>query len=430
MNSRFLMLPLVIGTAVAGSMVHALEFNAKGDLRVEHSDNARRSSDEKISELQEQVALEVGGVHAGERVTANFRYRAERWFFSEDSQSDRTSLEGLASVRWEQIEQALFWDLEHSRKDVLRDNALVDIQENRDERDLTTLSPLLVLRLTDVDLLQARLNYTLVTYREAEDLDSERYGGSLSWLHYLSPTDFFSVTAESSEVDFDSRLQEDYRYDALTLAYSAQLARISYTVTVGYNSADRDRSGDFSGPIYGLDVRFNDGLNEWYAHLDSRITDSSLGDANRSIFEGINVNDTTLGRADVMKKTLMEVGVESQAICSVCRVGAAIFFDREDYDTQPRDNDEYGIELDGTYRLSQQSALRASYRFRSISYSGSNNPRSDYDQHEYLLEYNRRITNNFSGEIYVGRSERDGSGQFGQSYDENIVGIRLSYKFL
>lgn len=430
MNNRVFMLPLIVGTAVSASLVQALEFDAKGDLRVEYSDNARRASDDKVSELQEEISLELAGSHAGERVTADFRYRADRRFYNEDSQDDKSTLEGVATLRWEQIAQALFWDLEHRRKDVMRDNALVDLQENRDERDITTLSPLLILRLTDVDSLQTRLNYTMITYREADDLDSTRYGGSLTWAHRFSMTDSLFVTAESNEVDFDSNFQEDYRYDALTVAYSAQLARINYTVTLGYNAANRDAGNDFKGPIYGLDARFDDGLNEWYARLDSRITDSSMGDANRSIFDGIDVSDTTLGRADIVKKTFAEIGVVSQAICSSCQIGAAVFYDQEDYDTQPRDNDEYGIELDGSYRLSPQSALRASYRFRTVTYSGASNLRSDYDQHEFLLEYSRRLTSDLTGEAYVGRSQREGGGTFGQDYDENIIGIRLSYKFL
>lgn len=430
MNRYHLVVPIAVTIAVATGAADALEIRASGDLAVEHTDNALKRSAQEMSETQEQIALAVSGEHGGDRLAADFNYRVDHRFYNEDSQSERTVVEGRAALRWEQISEALFWDLSHSRRDVLRDNALTDLRENRDERDITELSPMFLMRLTPADSLQARLSYSLVGYRQAENLDSERFGGSLTWVRGLSPTDTLYVAIDTNEVDFDSRLQDDYRYDAATVAYSAQLARLNYRVTLGYNRGVRDRGSDVGGPLVALDATYDDGLNQWYTRLDSRITDSSIGDGNRDIFDWVDIADTTIGSVDLLRKSRLEAGVTSAALCDLCELRGAIFYDREDYETQPRDNDEYGAQAGLRYRLSRVSSVGATYRYRSVEYKG-NNIRSDYDQNEMLVEYSRTITRALSGKAFVGYIDRSGgSSSGGQGYDETRFGVRLSYQFL
>lgn len=432
MSNRLVLLPLVAAVAgLAASSLHALEVTAGGSFSLEHTDNARKSDENEISEVQEQVALDVAGTHSGEELTADFSYMVDRRFYNDNSQDDDTRLEGFAALRWEQIREALFWEFSHRRKDVLRDSALSDIRENRDERDITEIAPTFILRMSPVDTLEARLNYGLVVYREADQLDNERYGGNVAWRHVFSPVDFGMVTLASNEIDFDSNLQSDYRLDALSASYSAQLARLSYTLRGGYNRAVRDRGDDVTGPLINVNVVYNDGVSRWHAMFDSTITDSSIGDGNRDIFDQIDQSDTTLGDVDIIKKTRAEAGVSRALFCSSCQVSGVVFYDREDYDQEPRDNDEYGASLALSYRLSQSSDVSARYRYRDVRFSGTNNLRSDYDQHELLFDYTYRVTEDLRVIAFAGVADRSGSndGLFSQDYTENRVGVRMNYQF-
>lgn len=433
MNNRLLSWPFAVGLALSVGAVEALEIRASGDVSVEHTDNARKSSSDELSETQPQLGVNVSGEHSGERVTTNFSYRADHRFYSRDSQSERTVLEGLAALRWEQINEALFWDLSHSRRDLLRDNALTDVRENRDERDLTEISPLFIMQLSAANSLQARARYSMVTYRSADHLDSDRYGANLTWARRMSRTDSLFFAIDSEEVTFDSNFQDEYRKDSASVAYSTQLARLSYTATVGYNRAVRDVGSDVSGPLLALDINYDDGSRQWYGRFDSRITDSSLGYGNRDIFDSIDTADTTIGTVDIVKKSRLEVGMTTPALCALCETRAAVYFDREEYDTEPRDNDEYGLQGSISYRLSTVSSVTGVYHYRSTSYRGDN-MRSEYDQNELRFDYSRQLTRLLVGTAFVGYIDRSGSGSgsgFGTgNYDEARFGVRLTYQFL
>jgi hypothetical protein len=433
MGNRLVMLPLVVTAAGLGvTPLHALEVTVGASASVEYTDNARKSSDNEVSEMQERVSLDVAGTHAGETLKADFSYMVDRRFYNDESQDEDTRLEGFAALHWEQVREAVFWDFSHRRKDVLRDSALNDIRENRDERDVTEIAPTFMLRMSPVDSLEARLNYGMTIYREADELNSDRYGGSVSWRHLFSSIDYGMITLASNEIDFDSNRQSDYRYDAVSVAYSAQLARLGYTIRAGVNKAARDMGDDVTGPLINVNAVYNDGVNRWHALFDSSITDSSLGDGNRDIFDSIDQSDTSLGDVDIIKKTRAEAGVSRPWLCESCQVRATIYYDQEDYDHEPRDNDEYGADITVSYRISQSSDLSAKYRYRDVSYSGTNNLRSDYDQHELLFDYGYRVTEDLRVSVFAGVSDRSGSsdGVFGQDYSENRVGLRLSYDFL
>lgn len=444
MHNRAYLLPLLAGFAAAANVSVALDLTASAEVLVEYTDNARKSSEAEMSEVQEEIELAVAGTHGGEELTADFQYRLDHRIFNDDSQGDETAMEGFATLSWEQIEESLFWEFSHRRKDVLRDSALVDLRENRDERDITEISPLYIARITPVDSLQARLTYAMIKYQEADRLDSVRYGGSLSWRHALSVTDSFMVTAQSTQSDFDSQRQDDIRYDSASFSYASMLARLSYRATLGINKAIRDERDDATGPLYGIDATYDDGLRQWHIRLDSRITDSSLGDGNQNIFDNFGDTDTTLGEVDIIEKSSLEAGVTTGQLCTVCELRGTVFYDQEDYETQPRDNKEYGVEVALDYLLDRRSTVGATYRYRSIEYSGDittmeleefiqpqfdNYARSDYKQHELLFRYAYRLTSELSAQAFVGFITRDQSDDVHRGYDENRIGVSVRYLF-
>src|SRR5690625_5155295 len=92
-------------------------------------------------------------------------------------------------------------------------------------------------------------HYSQIKYRFDDNRDSERAGGSLIWQHTSSATTEWRVVGSHTEVSFDLNPQLDYTYQAGTIAYSVALSRLSYTVEVGYNETETERSEEHTSEL-------------------------------------------------------------------------------------------------------------------------------------------------------------------------------------
>lgn len=424
---RLLALAVILGSC--SSLVHALDLKATVGTTVEHTDNGLKNrSEQKRSEVESRLWAVVGAAYQGPDLNADLGYRLTRTWYKHHTQDRDTTAEGDALLRWQILDQRLFLNASHSRRKVLQDSAEVDLLSNREDRDITTVSPSYILRLGAVDSVNFTASWTDVSYDKRGERDSQRYGANITWSHQLSAVNSLLVSANSTKIENRSSRVPDYRYDALSVGYSAQLARLSYTVMLGANQAKREGGKkDVDGALVDIDARYNSGFNTLTLTARHGISDSSLANGNR-VLEDFYSYDSSRNNVDIMKETRVMLDWTTSAICGRCTFRLAAFAEKEDYEEQPDDNTELGAEARFHYDLTRTSRVGIMYRYRDLHFTGRNT-RANYTIDEARLSFDQQIGQNLRAGIFVGWEERD-SRRGGTNYDVFSGGLTLSYRFL
>lgn len=434
-------LPLAIALLAAGGTAQALEFNATVGTTVEHTNNglkngsgAARSgiggenTDRERSELETRVWANLGLSHQGPDLSTDLGYRLTRTMFKHDTQDDKSTAEGDARLRWQILDQRLFLDASHSRRNVLQDSAEVDLLGNREDRDITTVSPSYILRLGGADSVTFSASWTDVSYDDRNERDSQRTGANISWNHRLSEVDSLVLNVGSTQIDNQSSQVTDYRYDSASVGYSATLSKLSYTVLVGANRADREGGeDDVTGGLLDIEARYRSGFNTWNLTARHGLSDSSMANGNQ-VFDDFYSYDSSTNKVDVLEETRVMLDWTTSAVCERCTFKVATFYEKEDYEEEPDDNTEIGAELRFNYELTRTASVGMIYRHRDLRFHGADNPRDNYSIDEVRLTYSQRFGQNVRAGIFVGWEERDSKAD-SIDYDVLSGGFSLSYQF-
>ncbi|EAW30031.1 hypothetical protein GP2143_01260 [marine gamma proteobacterium HTCC2143] len=414
----------VLVLSLPALQVSALETTIDLGAGLEHTSNSLKSSTSERSELEQKILAGFGLNHQGGSVVAEIDYRAEFTAYDKDTQSDETAITGDASIVYEQIDQQLYWTLENSRRNVVRDRALTNIEENREDRSITTISPELILRLSAADAINMRLSYSDISYDDDDQQDSNRAGASASWQRSLSKVDTVSLNIDYQDVSFDTG-NNDYEYYRATIGYSAALSRLSYSINIGYNESQRE-SGNTNGNYFQAESSYQDGSSNWRLSALQELTDTSMGDGNGD-FTGLSDFNSSSLEVDVFERTNVELEYNNSALCGACLFSAAVLFTAEDYEELNDDTDEVAFRTSLSYQISRLLSLRGLLGYRDISFK-NDNARDDYSIVNAGFSVNQSLTRQFSMVYSLAYEERDSSVASGD-YDEWRGGIRIAYVF-
>ncbi|WP_101760251.1 outer membrane beta-barrel protein [Oceanicoccus sp. KOV_DT_Chl] len=414
----------VLGVSVLTTPVTGLALD--GSIRLgaglEHTDNSLRVNANEQSDLEQIVSADINLEHEGSEVVAKVGYSAEHSDFDKNTQDDDTTITGDASIVYEQISQQLFWTVENSRRNIIRDEAAIDVQENREDRSISNISPQLILRPSSVDSIDTRLNYSTINYEDSSDQDSKRVGANIYWNRNLSKVDTLSFGGSYQDVTFDDEIN-DYEYSLVSISYQAVLARINYKIAVGYNESARE-TGDVDGGYLRIDAGYEGGGSTWDLNVTQELTDTSRQNNNDDL-SGIDESGNSAGDFDVIDRSSMQLDYLNENLCGVCSFRASIIYEIEDYETLENDSDELGVRLALDYRLNRLMTLRGGVHYSDFTFKG-NNVRADYDSVEYNLGLRHEITRALSLSYRLIYSDRDSAVDTGD-YTELRGGITLNY---
>lgn len=414
----------LLALSLSSLQVSALETTIDLGAGLEHTSNALKSATSEQSELEQNVIAGVGLNHQGASVVAEIDYRVEFTAFDKGTQNDETAITGDASIVYEQIDQQLYWTLENSRRNLVSDRSLTNIQSNREDRSISTISPELILRPSAADALYTRLSYSDIRYDSSDQQDSTSTGASLSWQRNLSKVDIASLSLNYQDVSFDSGFN-DYEYYRATIGYSAALSRLSYDIALGYNESQRD-SGNISGGYFQAGATYQDGSSGWRMSVLRELTDTSRGN-NNGDFTGLDEFGSSALEVDVFERTNVELEYNNSAVCAACVFSAAVLLDSEDYEELDNDTDEYAFRTSLTYQLSRLLSLRGQLGYRDVGFK-NNAIRDDYTITNAGFSVNQAVTRQFSIVYSLAYEERDSRAASGD-YDELRGGVRVAYLF-
>ena len=411
--------------AVKAGSLYAYDAHLSAGVGVEHTNNSTKVSENGPSDLKQQANLDLGLSRKGESVDADIGYKVGYIDYSRDTQRDSTEISGNLNVDYRQVENLLVWHLKNSVRNVKRDTALVNTSDNRENRSISSISPEFTFRLSSVDTLQLTPSYTDVSY-ETSNNDSERIGTVMDLSHSLSSVDSLGLSLNYNKVDF-SAAGADYDYYRAVVFYRAQLARINYSVSVGYNETDRDSfSKTISGNYFSAAANYSHGYSSFGLSFLQELTDTSLGNNNDSI-TGVSPGQDS-STVDIYRRRSLQMDYTTRALCSTCSVNLYLSVEDKNYEGTTPDNVESTAGVRLGYELTRLSAISLDASYTNTAYDGRVTP-SDYDEQHYRINWRREVFRDLNLNIYVGYEERT-SSEPTREYDELVGGLACNYRFL
>lgn len=413
---------LFLATTTLTSASFGLDLSATAGLQAEHSDNMTKVPDNKRSDLKSTVSASVNAEHAGEKLKVDLSYSADRSTYQQDSFDDATRVNGSGSVVYEQIDGQLVWTLENSRKNVIKNKALNDVEDNREDRSISIARVDFTMRPSSVDSISLSPSYTDIKYEDTDNQDSERIGGRLGWAHALSQIDSVSLDVNYDDVTFD-RDQFDYEYYLYTIKYQANLSKLSYSIAVGMNES-KLANDDYDGQYFKANANYKVSRSLFGLDVLQELTDTSRGTNN----EGLSESSADFEAVDIFERNSVEMNYQNQGFCQSCTVKFSLIYEDEDYEVLPSDNDELRVNASFAYQWSRLISWDLGVTWQDVSFSDQTVVQSDYESLSYRAGLRWQVAEKLSAGFYVGYEDKEFDVS-ARDYDELKGGANLSYSF-
>ncbi|MFL0796120.1 MAG: hypothetical protein K6L73_01365 [Cellvibrionaceae bacterium] len=413
----------IVGCSLASS-VFAFDISLAGRLEALQTDNALKSSVNEVDEVQTRIGADLAVSHEASDVSFNLDYEANRSRYSEDSQEDETNLEGRSSLEAKLLNKTLITRLSHSRVQVLKEPNDIDLQINRDDRDVSTASLNWVVG--------SRVN-SLIIYGQLNDIkydelfvrDSKRVEGGITWRRRISKVSSFSLLSSYRDVTFESFDNADYEYYSASIRYSANLARLNYSLTVGGNEVRRGDAEE-SGGLFNLRAEYELPATFMSLYIGRSLTDSSFGDGNQE-FLSSESSSVSSQSPDIMEYSSVEFLLRREMLCGTCSVSLTAHMQREDHENSLEDREILGGRLSFSYSPSRGSQIRLSRSYTDNEFDELSG-KDAYKLEKTELSWSRKFGKSLSFRLFVDEVRRDEEGD--KFYDGLSTGISLSYQLL
>ncbi len=410
--------------------VNGLNFGISADYS--STDNAKHTSveDLKITEGQGLYSASVGARYQNEWSKLISDYEARKETFQHDSQPDATELEGKTQLTLGNDFQPLSLTLGHSRIAMLDSPEAIDLARNRDTQEIITIAPAVKTNFSAADSFMVMGTYSDVSYKKEQQKQSEQQGLQMAWIHGVSKTDTIQLTAQYAETTFEFVPQADYQLQSASAQYSVSLKRLNYTLQAGYNRAESKISAeDFSSPTYNIEASYISGTHTFALVLAESITDSSMGGGSSS-FGGLGNTSGAPAKGvgiDLINVRKTNFSWATSAFCERCNFGLNATHLAQDYKELNEDGDEYSAGTHFKYNFTRTVSIDFSYTHRERNFSAEGD-RTDFTSEDVKLGLNYAITRGLQLELYANQEKRKSVLDV-QNYQENIIGLNLSYHF-
>lgn len=257
------------GTADAQSLDWSVSVGAT------HSDNARRTATDEVSDTRGELGVNLSYVKEEGRLTArvssNLQYRS----YFDDTYDDELfgSLDGLVTYWF--IPERVSWVVEDNYGQTLIDRAAVDTPDNRQQSNYFSTGPDINFMVGDRTgvLLQGR--WSDVSY-ETSNASHQRLEGTIGLVRYLNERTYLSLNADAGRYEFDDPdVSPGYDRQSAYLELQAQGARTELQLQGGY-TALHDFGETIDGPLFDLSISRETSVRSRLAlRAGTRLTDSA-----------------------------------------------------------------------------------------------------------------------------------------------------------
>lgn len=396
------------------------------DLSTEYTDNANKTDIDPISERQDRVSLGGIGAYQNQLIDFSANYVFSNYYFSEDTQPERNMLEGQSKLYLGKNSKLVDLTVLHTRKGSLGEPEQLDLVENYDEREIISIYPGLHYAVTPVDMIFGYGIYTEAQHRRNSDRDSRQEGAAIGWTHKFSNINSFSVNLSSAEITFPAMKERSYNQDNAMFSYTSELRSLSYTIGVGYNWSEVDKTRNYSSPTYQADIAYQNDTSGIRLYADRMITNTSMGDGHRFDPGNIDRGDVGTSEIDQMDRKNVDLEIYSNLFCQVCTVNLRFRWRNDDYLDLPTDNAEKSVSLGFSYEISPRTRATLQFTRREQDFSGG--PRSSYNSDRQAFIVSRDFHRDIRIRLYIEQEKRSSDDNL-NNYDELASGIGVRFNF-
>jgi hypothetical protein len=405
-------------------------------LGVDQTDNAFKTSVTEQDETKEYLSLGLGYVRTGELFSAQFDYDGEIANYENDTTDDDALLTGSSNLAWTVLPGRLQLSANHQRSEQLRNSRDVDIRNNRQLRDIFSAGPSFTARLSSVDDLVFTGRLTQVTYGESGadtqngqsgGRDSDRVQGGVSWQHHLSKTDTLAANYQHSTTEFDGT-DVEITFQQAFATYEVRLRSSGYNIALGMNRSERD-GGSSNDGFYGqIGWDLASGGHRVRVVAINQLTDSGIGLGGNGMLAGdTSPRDNNFDVVDVVERTSLDLNYGFDALCDRCVVDVGLRYDQQDFEVEPRDQENTGINGSFGYRLTPllKASVRAGYT--EIEFSQDQDGARKDKRTQYGASLDWTLSRQLALRFFLTHDSRDSSR--GRDYDELFGGVSAEYRF-
>ncbi|MCG6118436.1 MAG: outer membrane beta-barrel protein [Aquimonas sp.] len=440
--SRHLRLPLGLSLLLALPCVLAQEAPAElSPLRLdyrlgllaEHSDNIRRTADDRISDtvLAPNIAFTLGA--ESERLSLAAAGDAEWRTYTGDSFGNelRTRL-GLRG-NWRILPERLSWAFEDYLGRQPIDAFAIDRPDNQQRTNVFITGPTLALRPSATTRLLAELRYIESWAQRTEEFNSQRYTLALRGLRQQSPTASVSANLEYSDAAFDLETvaNQPFRRADAYVRFDRRGARLDGSLDIGGSRVDFDGGDDASQAL--LRIRLGHQFSEM-TRLELR-AERQFSDAVADlVFAAPRIEDFDLGiglpvlrgsfvSADVYRDTSFGAALTRRTPTLTLR-GDAYWREQSFLRADGLDQDGQGLRFALARPLRPTVSLGAFAGIDRRRFEGID--RRDTER-LYGVQLSWQWLRNLQLDFGASRAERS-SSEPGVGYDDNRVFLALLYR--
>lgn len=419
------LIAVLVTAGVYTPLATALDLNWGASLNSDFSDNGRRAAVNPESERQDNIGLNIAASDQMPYVQYELGYNWSYTNFAKDSQEDRSLLDGDTSVTFGKRLGAFQVLVDHSRRKSLIDPAEQNLSANMEERDITTISPRLNLPLSNVDVVTFSASQAQVSYAESTLRNSQSTGADVVYRHNLSAVDSMSISFSNQDIEYTEFDNYEYNYQLLALGYQAQLRKLNYSLSAGYNEVGQNGE-KFGGLNYQIELEYDLTGATLGASAAREITDNSSGSGAAVNINGDALADGGFDGPDQYLREFASVSLVLERICERCTLDFGFSIENETYrNFSVNDTKEINVNSSFDYRLTPRSTASVSYNQRNQEFI--NDSIGERGSIEVRANYRYQVNTKVNLTISASNLEQDITDNTTAS--ENRVGLGVDYRY-
>lgn len=222
----------------------------------ERSSNIRQAASNPESERIDSAVAGLAYMQDTADFTGRIAAQIEYRDYANDTFDDETVFSLDASGLWTLMPGRLTWTLVDSARQVVLDPTVASTPTNRAGANVIETGPDLFFHLGPRQTFVVGARYGNVYVGDTE-LDNNRYGGIVRWIHQIAPQLTGSMNVEHLSVRYDNDVNEDFDRRDVFLRIETQRVHTHITFDGGVTRLSRERSRDLDGSLLRLRAEHN-----------------------------------------------------------------------------------------------------------------------------------------------------------------------------
>jgi len=436
-TTRKSILGLTLGIAATASSPYIFaEFQVDLGHSSEFSDNADLTETDTKDEREDRTWVELGVVEARKNWQLDTGYRVTAVRFDSDSlrpQENDEQITGRTEFNYLAFKQRAQLTINHDRRYLLTRPEDLDLQINRQARDIFTVSPTYYIQNNSRQNIYISGEYNQINYDSLDDninpaIDNESIGWAAGIDRKVSAVNTFGFRIEQFTTEYDSNFIEDTDYSRILGYYAAELRRLSYRATLGYNRSETAGRDSLDSPLAGFSLAYDTGSTQIGFYTQYFITDTARGNMAGSSFnqdpdagELGNGNTTFVSRYELLTSRFELTQLLGRRFTATLGVEIA---DQNHLENDGLDQTSWLVDARLTHQLTENITWTAYAAERELEFDQGNDTGNTFDNYGLQLNYrpSERLLLGLNGSVAERSSESST-----RDYKENRVQLILQY---